>query len=120
MIEPDEDEDPTRLCAKCEQRPRWSKHGACRNCAVCAGSRGLSFCLRRRKSDEPSRKVQLPKHAQLRLDRYHALRALGATSAEAVLGAGSVASFEMAKFLHHGGEPSDMRRRPPTKKKQTA
>jgi hypothetical protein len=52
-MEPDEDEDPTRLCAKCEVRPRYSKHGCCRNCLQCAGRQAIK-CIRRRKKEHPT------------------------------------------------------------------
>lgn len=29
--------DPTRLCARCEREPRWSKHPSCKLCRGCAG-----------------------------------------------------------------------------------
>lgn len=48
-LEPDEDEDPTRICVKCEIRPRWSRHGTCRRCVECAG-RTVARCILRRKN----------------------------------------------------------------------
>lgn len=49
-LEPDEDEDPTRICVKCEIRPRWSRHGTCRHCVECAG-RTVARCILRRKNE---------------------------------------------------------------------
>jgi hypothetical protein len=49
-MEPDEDEDPTRLCAKCGTRPRWSRMGNCTTCVECGG-RYVAKCISRRKQD---------------------------------------------------------------------
>jgi hypothetical protein len=95
-MEPDEDEDPTRLCAKCGLRPRWSKHGACRHCAPCAGVRNLTFCLRARKTDEPPRKVTPSPAAARQQERYHELRRLGMPSHQARDSVSGRAVFEAA------------------------
>lgn len=81
-IEPDEDEDPTRICTKCEERPRWSRHGCCRLCVECAG-KNVAWCIRVRKSEEaPKSKVPSRCDALCR-QRYDTLRRLGATSKQA-------------------------------------
>lgn len=69
-LEPDEDEDPTRICAKCGVRPRWSRHGTCKRCVECAGTT-VRRCILARKNErwEPA------PHNARRRQRYAAMKA---------------------------------------------
>jgi hypothetical protein len=93
VLEPDEDEDPSRLCAVCSARPRWSKHGNCTRCAVCAGPELRKLILHRKKDQQF---CTVPAIVRIR-ERYHALRRLGATIAEARSGSQGVRAFEAAR-----------------------
>lgn len=74
MMEPDEDEDPTRICVKCGIRPRWSRHGQCTRCVECAG-KAVAYCIRVRKEPTPVESIH-----QSRTERYHRLRRAGASA----------------------------------------
>jgi hypothetical protein len=81
-LEPDEDEDPNRVCVKCGVRPRWSRHGNCRFCVDCNPD-SVVHCVKLRKEDAP-----LPNTATRsgqRQVRYRALRKAGATCEFALL-----------------------------------
>jgi hypothetical protein len=80
VIEPDADEDPTRVCVKCEQRPRWSRHGRCRYCLQCNPKSALAS-LRVRKHG-PAVKPDTP-YKQACRARYALLVAAGATPQQA-------------------------------------
>lgn len=92
MIEPDEDEDDTRLCAHCGVRPRWSKHGTCKRCAVCTGGKLRAYILHR-KNETPPKKVVQSAQVKARMARYHTLRGLGMNSADARHWCTSAAKF---------------------------
>jgi hypothetical protein len=94
MIEGDEDEDPTRVCSKCEQRPRWSRHRNCRYCVVCNPKSALG-ALRQRKNGAPL-KPDTP-HKQACRARYAQLLEAGATWREAARLCGNISGTR--KFL---------------------
>lgn len=88
-LEPDEDEDPTRVCVKCGLRPRWSRHQSCTRCVECAG-KAVAYCIRVRKEPTPIGCIQQP-----RTRRYHQLRAAGASAMFARRYCRSPAGFAM-------------------------
>lgn len=94
MMEPDEDEDQTRLCSRCARRPRWSRHAGCKFCIQCGG-RSVIKSLKHRKGGT-SRKVEPKPWVAARRVRYYELRALGVRSAEALILSGNSAKHAAA------------------------
>lgn len=70
----DENDDPTRACARCAARPRWSRHGNCRNCVECSGKK-VRYCIMRRKKDEPTRTLAERRLAKAESNLRQKLRA---------------------------------------------
>lgn len=69
------DEDPTRICAKCERYPRWSRHPHCIQCRHCAGPTEVARKVRIRSRWVTKRAAYLkPENVEQR--RRYALLAL--------------------------------------------
>ncbi len=94
MIEPDEEEDPTRICEKCGIRPRWSRSLICKRCVECAG-KAVAYCIRARKGEVPPGPSSDPRSPGHR-ERYARLKAAGANGAFARNYCRSKIGFERA------------------------
>lgn len=81
---PEDDDDTTRVCTKCGERPRWSKHGCCKRCLECAG-KSARWCISVRKTGELN--LSTKPSAVLWRQRCRAIREAGGTVAQAMHGA---------------------------------